>query len=67
MRSLALKIFEDFWILQKFVKFIKEKVGGTIFKTLPFGAWCTNLTFFFYKLRNYKVGKVKKMCNMVAI
>ena len=32
--------------LQESVKFIKEKLGGAIFKTPAFGARCTNLTQF---------------------
>ena len=57
MRSLALKMkklwafhfLRKSWNLQESVKFIKEKLGGAIFKTPPFGARCTNLTQFFFK------------------
>ena len=57
MRSLALKMkklwafifLRKSWNLQESVKFIKEKLGGAIFKTPPFGARCTNLTQIFFK------------------
>ena len=74
-RSLALKM-RKIWAfhflkkslnIQKSVKFIKEKLWGAIFKTLPFGALCTNLTQSFLKFCNYKVGKVKKVRTMIAI
>ena len=45
--------FEEIFELKKSIKFVKEKWGGAIFKTPPFGARCTNLTqFYFLKLRN---------------
>ena len=57
MRSLAFKM-KKLWAfhflrkslnLQESVKFMKEKLGETIFKTLSFGAQCTNLTQIFFK------------------
>ena len=55
-------------ILRKSVKFIKEKLGGAMFKSPPYGARCTNFTQkFFFKLLNSKVVKLKKIRNLVAI
>ena len=35
--------------------------GGEIFQKPSFGTRCINLTQFFFKLHNYKFGKVKKI------
>ena len=63
---MSISFFKKSVNIQKSVKFIKEKLGGAIFKAPPFGALCTNLTRFFLKLHNYKVGKIKKLRIMLS-
>ena len=63
-KNMSIAIFEEIFEFTKIHQ--KKKLGGAICKMPPFGTQCTNLTHFF-KLCNYKVGKVKKICTMIAI
>ena len=48
-KIMSISSLKKSWNLQKPVKFVKEKLGGAIFKKLPFGTRCTNLTQIFVK------------------
>ena len=54
-KTMSISFFEENFVLQKSIKFTKEKLGGANFKTPPFCNRWTNFT----KFCNYKLGEVK--------